>query len=272
MPADTSLNAKVRQRVEVAPGLIILRVVPVGWELPDFEPGQYSVLGLPGSAPRCVGADPEPTPPDPNKLVRRAYSIASSSVAKQYMEFFITLVHSGELTPRLFALKIGDPLFLGKKTTGLFTFRELPEEVNVILMATGTGLAPYMSMVRTYLATHAKRRYAIIHGARHSWDLGYQSELHTLNNLFDNFNYYPIISRPKEELVEWTGHTGYVQDIWNRKLIEKDWGMEITPNNTHFFLCGNPAMITQVTESLIQHGYMEFNRRTGGEIHCEKYW
>ena len=167
----------VTQQIEVAPGLMILRVAPDGWELPDFLPGQYVVLGLPAGAPRCADSDPEPPSGDPNKLIRRAYSIASSSVAREYLEFYITLVRSGELTPRLFSLQVGQRLWVGRKVTGMFTLRDVPQDKQLVLLATGTGIAPYMSMVRTVLATEGTQRFAVVHGARHSWDLGYQGEL-----------------------------------------------------------------------------------------------
>jgi ferredoxin--NADP+ reductase len=96
---SSELNAIVVQRIEVSPGLVILRVVPEGWELPDFEPGQYAVLALPGSAPRTTISDPENKPSPPEKLIKRAYSIASSSKAKEYVEFYVSLVPSGQLTP-----------------------------------------------------------------------------------------------------------------------------------------------------------------------------
>ena len=79
------LNAIVVQRIEVSPGLVIIRAVPDGWELPDFEPGQFAVLGLPGTAPRTPVSDPEDSLKNPEKLIKRAYSIASSSKAKEFM-------------------------------------------------------------------------------------------------------------------------------------------------------------------------------------------
>ena len=103
-----SLNAIVTQRIEISPELIVLRAVPDEWELPAFEAGQFAVLGLQGESARITWSDPEEEPPDPGRLIRRAYSIASSSVAKEYLEFYIMLVRSGELTPRLFSLERGD--------------------------------------------------------------------------------------------------------------------------------------------------------------------
>lgn len=266
------LNAIVALRIEISPWLIILRVAPDGWQLPDFIPGQFAVLGLPGSAPRCALAEPDETPLDPNKLIRRAYSIASSSLLKEYLEFYIALVTTGALTPRLFALNIGDRIWLSPKITGMFTFDQVPEDQNVVMIATGTGLAPYMSMLTTHLVCGSLRRFAVLHGARHSWDLGYRSELTTLQHLCRNFTYIPAISRPQNEPTPWTGHTGYVQDLWQRGLIERAWGFKPMPENTHVFLCGSPAMIDSVVATLQREGFKENTRRETGQIHVERYW
>jgi ferredoxin--NADP+ reductase len=271
LPAQ-EVNAVTALRIEISPWLIILRVVPRGWTLPDFEPGQFAVLGLPGSAPRHPLSDPEDTPPPSDKLIRRAYSIASSSVHQEYMEFYLALVGSGALTPRLFCLRMGDPLWLGPKITGMFTFDQMPPDVNVVMIATGTGLAPYMSMLSMHLLCRGPRRFAVLHGARQSWDLGYRSELLTLQHLCPNFVYVPTISRPADELVPWTGHTGYVQSLWNQGLLAAAWGFKPTPQNTHIFLCGSPGMIDDTVALLGESGYCEHTKKQPGQIHVERYW
>lgn len=270
---EPALNAVVALRTEISPWLIILRVVPDGWQLPAFEPGQFAVLGLPGSAPRCAMSEPEDPPPaDPRKLIRRAYSVASSSLTREYMEFYVALVTSGALTPRLFALNIGDRVWLGTKITGMFTFDQVPEDQNVVMIATGTGLAPYMSMLTTHLTCGAPRRFAVLHGARHSWDLGYRSELLTLQHLCKNLSYHPVISRPQSEPVAWPGQVGYVQDLWKGGAIEQKWGFAPTPDNTHIFLCGSPQMIDDTVAMLQGEGYKEHTKKEAGQIHVERYW
>lgn len=268
------LNAHVAQKIEVTPGLIILRIVPDGWELPDFAPGQFAVIGLPGSAPRYTYSDPDPeeTPQDPGKMIRRAYSIASSSVNKEYIEFYITLVTSGALTPRIFYLSPGDPIYLSPKFTGMFTLDKTPPDKHIVMISTGTGLAPYMSMLRTALPCGTDRQFAVIHGARHSWDLGYRSELITIERICSNFTYFNIISRPELEKVKWGGLTGYVQDVWSHGHLADAWGFQPTPDNTHVFLCGNPKMIDDVNEKLGKEGFKEHTRKEPGEIHYERYW
>ena len=213
---NAEYNAAVAQRVEVAPGLMILRVAPKGWDLPAFKAGQYTVLGLPGSAPRAPFTDEESPAPPPDKLIRRAYSIASSSVGSEYLEFYIALVRSGALTPRLFSLGLGDELWLSPKVVGLFTLDRVPEGGNILLVATGTGVAPYMSMLRTYLSDLRGPRVAVVHGARHSWDLGYHAELATMQRLCPNFAYVPIVSNPEEESAPWKGRTGFINDHWEQ--------------------------------------------------------
>jgi len=267
------LNAVVVQRVEVAPGLLVLRVSPVGWELPSFRPGQFAVLGLPAEAPRHPFADPTDDPaPRNGALIRRSYSIASSSADRQYLEFYLTLVRSGSLSPRLFALGVGDRLWLGPKLTGVFTFDQAPQDANLVMIATGTGLAPYMSQLRSDLVSGSKRRIAVLHGARHSWDLGYRSELIAMQRLCPNLSYLVTVSRPDEEPVPWGGDAGYVQDLWAKRRLNDAWGVGPDPAGTHVFLCGNPDMVDSMTAVLAGEGFREHTRARPGQVHVERFW
>ena len=188
------------------------------------------------------------------------------------MDFYVALVTTGALTPRLFSLKIGDRIWLGPKIAGMFTFDQVPADADVVMIATGTGLAPYMSMLSTHLMCGGSRKVAVLHGARHSWDLGYRSELMTLQHLCPNFTYLPIISRPNDEPAPWIGPAGYVQDLWKNGAVKKAWGFDPTPMNTHIFLCGAPAMIDE-TEAMLQvKGFKEHTKKEAGEIHVERYW
>jgi ferredoxin--NADP+ reductase len=265
-------NAVVTQKVEVAPGLYIMRLAAVGWQLPSFKPGQFAVLGLPASSPRHPLCDLEEPADDPDTWIRRSYSIASSSREGEYMEIYLTLVRSGSMSPRLALLNVGDRLWLGRKVSGLFTFDEVPKPADLVMIATGTGLAPYMSMLRTTLDEPGERRLAVIHGARHSWDLGYRGELLTMERLRPKLVYLPVVSRPAEEPVPWTGEAGYVQDVWRRRVLDARWGHRPDPAVTHVFLCGNPGMIDTMVRILEGEGFREHTRLVPGQIHYEKYW
>ncbi len=306
--AATEYNATVAQRVELAPGLIILRVVPD--RLPfDFKAGQYVVLGLKESEPRIDDAEPdeagallpeglgtEPRPaaeppgrqdegtvelgaraaittarPDPDKMIRRAYSIASGSRSNEFVEFYVTCVMTGDLTPRLFNLKIKDRIYIGPKAVGVFTLDKAPRDHHLLLIATGTGLAPYMSMLRSELECGAARKFLILHGARYSWDLGYRTELISIARHCPNLIYIPVITRPAEDPT-WHGRSGYLQEILFSGEIERETGLELSPDNFHVYLCGNPGMIETVIERLSKRGFIRDRGHDIGTLHTEEYW
>lgn len=270
---DREPNAIVAQRIEISEGLIKLRLVPTGWELPDFKPGQYCTLGLPGKAIRNELAEIEEQPPgEPNKMILRAYSVASSSVTKEYIELYVGLVRTGSLSPRLFGLKRGDQLWMSTKFKGMFTLGHVPPDYNAVLIATGTGVAPYMSMIRTGLANGLKLRFAVFHGAYHSIDLGYHSELTMLDSISDTFSYFPTLSHAREEPIQWNGREGFVQKLWEDRLLEEKWGFKPAPDNTHVFLCGNPFMIDDMTELLQKDGFKKHSKKDPGQIHAEQYF
>jgi ferredoxin--NADP+ reductase len=305
-------NATVASRVEVAPGLIIMRVVPDNLPF-QFKSGQYVVLGLKASEPRIDEAEPEApsvlptgavesirvgadfavaaviggTPEsqaavdiqaaavvraaaNPDRMVRRAYSIASESRADEFLEFYLTVVMSGELTPRLFNLKIKDRLYVGPKAVGVFTLDKAPGK-HILMIGTGTGLAPYMSMLRSELVCNGPRQFVVVHGARYSWDLGYRTELTGLARHCGNFHYIPVITRPQEDIT-WRGRSGYLQNLIASNAIEQDTGLALTPDNFDIFLCGNPGMIATVIEWAGIQGFVRDRGHDIGTLHTEEYW
>lgn len=263
-------NATVVGREQINPQLIILRVRP-DHGLFEFKPGQFAVLGLQAREPRLPEADTENPAPAADKLIRRAYSIASSSVQKEYLEFYVTLVTSGELTPRLFGLSYGARLFLGPKASGFFTLDRVAPHKALVLIATGTGLAPYMSMLRTLLIHETERKFVVLHGARYSWDLGYRAELETLARLRPNFTYIPSITRPDED-PHFHGATGRVQNLLEQGVVQELTGVTLSPDQADVFLCGNPDMIKVVKEFLQARGFTPDDAKNPGTIHVEEYW
>jgi ferredoxin/flavodoxin---NADP+ reductase len=263
-------NAIVIGREEINPQLVILRIQSDG-VLFDFKPGQFAVLGLLGGEPRVAEAAAEETTPAPDKIIRRAYSIASSSVERRYLEFYLALVTSGQLTPRLFALQPGGRLFLGPKASGVFTLDRVPPARAIVLIATGTGLAPYISMLRTMLVSETQRRFVVLHGARFGWDLGYRAELESLARLRPNLNYIPSITRPEQDPT-FHGHTGRVQALLEKGVIEKESGVTLESSQTDVFLCGNPDMIKAVKAMLEAKGFQSDHAGNPGNIHVEEYW
>lgn len=258
------LNATLIHREDVSPNLCVLRIQP-DEPLFEFHAGQYTVIGLPADAPRVPFAEVEEDPPKPGSLIRRAYSIASSSKAREYIELYISLVRSGTLTPRLFLLQEGDRLWMGPKATGYFTLREVPDNLDVILVGTGTGLAPYISMIRSEHQCNGARKVTVVHGARHTWDLGYRGELEALRRQCGNFRYLPTLTRPGPE-ENWQGHVGRIQSVFLDGTVPTD------PQKSHVFLCGHPEMVETMQALLLERGYTLHAPRTPGTLHVERYW
>ncbi len=268
----SQLNAIITQRHDLGKGVWVVYITPDGWRLADFEAGQYTTLGLPGTAERCDGCDPEPPLKIREKLVKRAYSIVSSPLETDHLEFYLVLIKEGSLTPRLFMLHPGDRVWMAPKITGTFVLSKASSDANLVLVATGTGIAPYVSMLRTILRPDTTRHIALFHGVRGSQDLGYMKEMLALERVSSRFVYIPTISRPDGEIVPWTGKSGYVQEIWASRVLNELWGFEPTPDNTHVYLCGSPGMIESTLDLLGKDGFAEHTRTTPGQVHLERYW
>lgn len=264
------LNATITKYDEINHALLVLRVRP-DTELPPFKAGQYVVLGLPGSNPRADYALPEEEPADPHKLIKRAYSIASSSQQGEYLEFYVALVHSGALTPRMFALREGDRIWLGKKVTGMFTLEDVTPGHDIIFIATGTGLAPYLSMLRSNYRFEDGHKTVVIHGARVSWDLGYMRELTALAAKWKNLHYLPIIDELDRD-PDWPGKVGFVSEYIEDGTVADLLGHDLDPNRTSVFLCGNPLMVEGLEQLLTERGFKLHTRRDPGNIFIEKFW
>ena len=267
---NEEVNSIITNVIKVSPMMRIIRVKPIGWDLPEYKSGQFVIIGLPPKVERYALSTDEYKKDKSGQMIKRAYSIASSST-QDYVEFYVTVVHSGSLTPRIFSLDIGDKIWMDKKATGMFTLDQVDNDMNIILIATGTGIAPYMSMLRAN-ALHRKGKIMIIHGAANSWDLGYQSELELLDVMMPNFTYYPTITNPDLEAAEWSGDTRYIEEIWKSDTVSDKIGIKPTPEDSHIFLCGNPFMVDSMIEETGKSGFSEYNKHNPkGKLHFEKF-
>ncbi|MFW6032182.1 MAG: ferredoxin--NADP reductase [Phycisphaeraceae bacterium] len=270
--APDRTNATLIKRVDFNDELALFRVQPDAGEVPEFKPGQYSTLGLmespeeTGARARETGRAPKPRP------VLRAYSIASSAEERGYLDFLIVLVPEGNLTPRLWQLGEGDRLILGPKITGKFTLDGIPDGKDLVAVATGTGLAPFLSMLRTYRGTGKWRKFVVIHGTRLAADLGYREELEQIAGEDDSVVYVPTVTR-EPETSNWQGLRGRVHVALEPETYERIVGQPLDAEQCHVLLCGNPAMIDQVSEDLAPLGFQVRNRENPeGNVHFESYW
>ncbi len=265
------LNATVLERRDLTPALAIVRVGADAGEVPEFEPGQFITLGLPGAEP--VAGDSPRTGRGP-RLVRRAYSIASAPSQRHSVELFITLVEQGKLTPRLWDLPAGGRLWMDSKCSGHFTLDSSPLGSNapdLVFVATGTGVAPFISMIRHYRGQQRWRRLAVLHGVRLPCDLGYHHELSRYSAQDADLCYIPCVTREPDG-TKWIGWRGRVQSVLEPQSFAHLTGWTLDPAHAHVYLCGNPAMIDEVQAQLTRRGFTVQTRQTPGNLHFERYW
>jgi|SRR5580704_7819956 len=230
-------RARIIHRDEFSPGLWKIRL-DTGGEY-RFVAGQFATLGVQTQ----------------EKLVERAYSIVSSPYEPN-LELFIELVPAGELTPLLHMLQSGDEVSLRKVAKGRFTLDLKSGHKNHLLLSTVTGVAPYISYLRTLYKDWNDKSFPsdihlyLINAASRSWEFGYHQELARLASQVPWLTYVPSVSRPYED-TEWRGEVGRVEDIV-RKYVDL-W--KLTGAETTGYLCGQPQMIELGKGILFRRGF-----------------
>ncbi|MEM6673187.1 MAG: ferredoxin--NADP reductase [Planctomycetota bacterium] len=256
-----SPNATLVGRQDWTDGLATFSVRPDGWELPDFHPGQFSNLALPAGDE--WGADD-------GASIRRAYSIASSPRIGT-MDFFIRRVDEGALTPRLFDLPIGGRIHLDERVAGHFTLEAAGDAEDLILVGTGTGVAPYRPMLHDRDLRARFGRTVLLYSDRYVKDLGYIDEFRALEHEDPTVLFFPTITGLEPEEA-WGGLRGRVQMHLAPEAYETLTGKPLTPERCQLFLCGNPQMIVDVQAALEPLGFKKHRKRDPGQLHMEKYW
>jgi ferredoxin/flavodoxin---NADP+ reductase len=242
-------RAEVTKRVDFAPDLWMFRIRS-GGEF-NFVPGQYACLGVENNG----------------KRVERPYSIASSP-SEDEVEFFFELVPEGALTPLLHKLQVGDELLMRKVPKGKFSLDTSNGKRNHLLISTVTGVAPFVSYVRTLAKGWKEGRFDgshklfLLNGASRPHEFGYKDELIQWDKELPWFKYIPTVSRPWDH-AEWSGETGRADDIL-RKYADQ-W--ELDASNTVAYLCGHPEMIEHSKAILKRRGFTE-----KGSVKEEVYW
>ncbi len=262
-------NATLIARHDLTDVLSIVRVRPDSGVVPPFIPGQFFRLGLPRTEPTPVSR--AASKPGRVRYTRRAYSVASAATVTEYAEFFVVRVEQGALTPRLWELQVGARLWMDNQAKGEFRLDLAPPGCDLVMVSTGTGIAPFVSMLRTYRREDRWRRFVLINGVRRPLDLGYRTELEQLAREDPSVTYIPLVSRAAEG-DGWTGLRGRVQTVLDPARYERLVGAPLTPGRCHVFLCGNPAMIDDVVVGLQQLGFVSDDRGRRGNIHFERYW
>ncbi len=221
------MSGHVTARGEISHDLWVVRVRPE--ERIVFLPGQYVTIGLPGEA----------------KMVERPYSVVSSP-SEPELEFFLELVPGGELTPQLYKVPVGGEVYLRRVAKGRFLYDSKSNHPNHFMVATVTGVAPYMSMLRELVRRSRAGepvldRVVVLQAASIPQDLGYCEELSAYSREHSWLLYIPTISRIWETPA-WPGERGRAEEV-TRKYLDSH---GFTPADTTAYVCGNPDMVENV--------------------------
>lgn len=273
-------KAKITYMELLKEDLVVIRIVPENG-MPEYKTGQFLTIGVP------VAAE--------NKIVRRAYSIASHAENRDYFEFVIRWVRKplpGRVTTELFYANVGDEVSLGTPTgVELLIDDKLPngepDTRRIVCVGGGTGLAPFIAFAKHLHDTNDKREVIVFHGASYVDELSYKQFLTDLENESIergrdqwNFKYRAAISRPKEFFNRsWSGHVGRVESFFKPNKegvspLDELVGEKCTPQNTKVYICGYQGTIDGVIDNLAPRGFVtKDNKHPDGsyEIKYESY-
>jgi ferredoxin/flavodoxin---NADP+ reductase len=243
---DEKYNATLVRREDETDDLAYFWVRFDGEPTP-FEPGQYMTIG--------VVTD--------GKMLQRPYSVASSArqTADGY-EMYVRHVPVIRFTTALWRLPVGHRMrMIGPK--GKFMLEQEDDRTHLFI-STGTGIAPFISMMRTLLEDVAPRRAVVLHGVSYVSDLGYRDLLEQWQESGEYPTVYvPTVSRPDDPANEgWAGRTGRVEANIASVCEELD----LTPANCVAYICGNPEMIVSAESILLERGFEE------EQVKTELYW
>jgi ferredoxin--NADP+ reductase len=224
-----------------------------------FTPGQFARLGVPGAAEGSV--------------VWRAYSIASAA-HDEHLEFFSVVVPGGQFTSRLSKLKEGDALYVERKSYGFLTTDRFQAGRDLWMLATGTGLAPFLSILHDFQTWETYDNLILVQSVRTQQELAYED----LIQGFDKSEYYAEFAHKlryvrivtREPVPNALGDR--VTKLLTNGVLEENVGLKLDHDRSRIMLCGNPEMVEDSRKILVERGYRLSRRGDPGHLAVENYW
>ena len=224
-----------------------------------FTPGQFARIGL-----RKPGG----------QAIWRAYSIVSAP-DEAFLEFFLVVVPTGEFSSRVAQLIVGDRMRVEKQSQGFLTADRFKDGRDLWLLATGTGLAPYISMLRDHAVWQRFAHIVLVLSVRERRDLGYLEEIEALVTRSGTDPHgrakLTFVKTLTREAAEDALH-GRIPALIESGALEKAAGLSLTDVNSRFMLCGNPEMVESMRALLKARGFRMNRKLEPGHIIVENYW
>lgn len=206
-------------------------------------------------------------------IVWRAYSMVSAP-HDEFLDFFSIVVPDGEFTSELSRLKVGDELLVEKQAFGFLTLDRFPDGRDLWLLATGTGIAPFLSILQDFEAWQRFERIVLVYSVRQQRELAYQQliadlpQREYLEGLGDKLTYLPVVTR---EQVPGALH-GRITQLIETGELERAAGLALSPEHSRIMLCGNPQMIEDTRAVLKTRDLQLALTRRPGQVAVENYW
>ena len=221
-------------------------------DIEPYEAGQFARIGL--------EIDGE--------IVGRPYSLVNPPGTKP-LEIYYIEVSEGPLTSRLVKLQPGDNILIAPRANGFLIVDEIPQSRHLWLMATGTGVGPFLSILDTEKPWQRFEKVVLVYAVRTLAELNYQ---HRINEILrrhpGQFAYVPFISR---ELTQFA-MPGRISTAIIDGTLEARVNLRLSPEDSQVMLCGNPQMVEDTTNLLLERGLRKHRRREPGHITVENYW
>ncbi|WP_394375513.1 ferredoxin--NADP reductase [Stutzerimonas frequens] len=206
-------------------------------------------------------------------IVWRAYSMVSAP-HDEFLDFFSIVVPDGEFTSELSRLKVGDELLVDKQAFGFLTLDRFPDGRDLWLLATGTGIAPFLSILQDFEAWQRFERIILVYSVREARELAYQQliaelpQRDYLEGLGTKLLYLPVVTR---ERVPGALH-GRITALIENGELERAADLQLTPEHSRIMLCGNPQMIEDTRAVLKARDLNLAMTRRPGQVAVENYW
>lgn len=221
-------------------------------ELAPFQAGQFTKLAL------AVEGE----------MVGRPYSFVNAPSVRPH-EFYYVMLPAHPLTPRLCKLEAGDSVYLAPQAAGFLTLAEVPAGEHLWLLATGTALGPFLSILGSEAPWQRFRRVVLVHAVRRAEELNYQDQIQSLlARHAGQFVFVPVLSREDSDVAL----GGRIPQAIEDGRLEARAGIELEAKASRVMVCGNPAMVTDTVHALEQRGLKKHRRRDPGQISVENYW
>ena len=201
-------------------------------------------------------------------MIGRPYSFVNPP-SRQPHEFYFIILPEGPLSPRLAQLRVGASVWLAPRANGFFTIAETVEAASLWCLSTGTGIGPFLSMLRTDDPWTKFGHVVLVHSVRHAEELTYREEIAGIaRERGAAFHYVPMVSRAAHV----DALAGRIPNAIDDGRLEARVGIPLVPEHAHAMLCGNPAMVDDVQKVLAARGMRRHRRREPGHITLETYW